>query len=214
MIRIKEYIDDLEEIEKSNEQKAHKKNQRTPRSTKMPKSFFEYPIYQELRDVIISKESTEIIPRRWDELEIDFEDNSVRTCSLCEEKVYKVSNVHNYNEIKNKSVFIAVPLNGVLFKDIYNEFKEQINIFVFVQISRRLIQASGYNKNQDIHSCDTRKVIQSILSFLISIDWIDYQSWVADYQKFDLDLDELLSDMARYYKDEELLHLISRLKTL
>ncbi len=214
MMKIKEFIDDLAEIEKSNEQKAHKKNQKTPRSTKMPKSFFEYPIYQELRDVIISKKSTQIIPRRWDELTIDFKNSSVRTFSLCDEKVYKVSNAYNYNEIKNKNVFIAVPLNGVLFKDIYNEFKEQIDIFIFVQISRRLLQKSGYDESQDIYSCDTRKVIQSILSFLINRDWINYQSWIAAYQKFDLALDELLFDMVRYFKDEELLHLIARLKTL
>ena len=155
MIKIKEFMDDLAEIEKTKERKAHKKNQRTPRSTKMPKSFFEYPIYQELRDVIISKESTEIIPRRWDELEIYFEDSSVRYYDLCDEKVYKVSNAHNYNEIKNRSVAIAVPLNGVLFKNIYNDFKEQIDIFVFVQISRRLIQESGYDDSSDVNTCKT-----------------------------------------------------------
>lgn len=214
MMKIKEFTDDLSEIEKSKERKAYKKNQKIPRSTKKPKSFFEYPIYQELRDVIISKDGTGIIPRRWDELEIDFEDNSVRTCRICEKKVYKVSNTYNYNEIEGKSVFIAIPLNGVLFNRIYNEFKEQIDVFMFIQISRRLIQENGYNKSHDIHDCHTEKAIQSILSFLISRNWIDFQSLVTDYQRFDLDLDELLSDISRYFKNEELLHLIVHLKTL
>jgi len=201
MIKIKEYIDDLAEIEKTNERKAHKKNQKTSRSTKMPKSFFEYPIYQELRDVIISKENRKIIARRWDELEINFEDSSVRTCSLCDEKVYKVSNIHNYNEIKNKSEFIAVPLNGVLFKNIYDEFKEQVDIFIFVQISRRLIQESGYDDTMDVHTCKTLDAIQFILSFLISKEWINYKSWINKYQEFDFDLNEFLSDIEPYFKD-------------
>ena len=213
-MKIEEFIDDLAETEKAKERKAYKKNQRTAYSTKMPKSFFDYPIYQELRDVIVSNKSNHIMPRRWDELEIDFEDSSIRYCNICDEKIYKVSNIHNYNEIKDKSGCMAVPLNGSLFKYIYDEFKEQVDIFVFVQVSRRLIQESGYDESEDIHSCDTVNVIQSILSFLISREWITYQTWVAKYQEFDFNLDELLFDIEPYFKDEKLLHLITRFKTL
>ncbi len=213
-IRIDEYLAEIEEREHMLEQRACKHSKARGFSTKMPKSFFEHPIYEALNDIIICKDRRRVMPRRWDELEIDFEDNFVRTFRLCKEKVYKVSNTHNYNKIKNKNVFIAVPLNSMLFKNIYDEFKEQIDIFRFVQISRRFIQESGYRDNQDIHNCNTKKVIQSILSMLISRSWIDYQSWIADYQKFDLDLDEVLSDIVRYIGDEELLELIAHLKTL
>ena len=208
-IKIDEYLAEIEECERILEQKAIKHSRAHGFSTKMPKSFFEYPIYEELNDVIICKDSKRVMPRRWDELEIDFEDNYVRTSSLCKEKVHKVSNAHNYNEIKNKNVFIAIPINCELFKNIYDECKEQIDIFIFVQISRRLIQESGYKNNQDIHSCHTKNAIQSILSLIVSRDWIDYQSWIANYQKFDLDFDEVLSDMVRSIEDEELLDLIS-----
>ncbi len=213
-IKIDEYLAEIEEHEQMLEQKAIKYSRARGFSTKMPKSFFEYPIYKALNDIIICKDKRRVMPRRWDELEIDFEDNFVRTSRLCKEKVYKVSNIHNYDKIKNKNVFIAVPLNSMLFKNIYNEFKEQIDIFRFVQISRRLIQGSGYKDHQDIHNCNTKKVIQSILSMLISRSWIDYQSWIAEYQKFDLDLDEVLSNIVRYIGDKELLELIAHLKTL
>jgi len=212
-IKIKEYIGALEEREKLKEQKAYKKNKKLVRSTKMPKSFFDYPIYQELYDVIICKEGTRVIPRKWDELEINFKDRTVRYCTMCDEKVYKVSNIHNYNEIKNRNLTIAVPINSDLFKNIYNDFKEQIDQFVFVQISRQLIQVNGYDESSDVNSCKALDEIKFILSFLISKDWINYQSWVVKYLEFDINLNEFLYDIGQYFQNKELLRLITGFKS-
>jgi len=207
-------MDAMEEAEKCRERKAYKQNQKRPYSTKMPKSFFAHPIYRKLKKVIITPETIEIIPRRWDELKIDFDDHTVRRCHLCNKKVYKVSNFHNYNEVKKRHMAIAVPLNSVLFETIYDEFKMQIDIFLFVQISRRVIQESGYDESQDIHSCDIPQVLVSILSFLIQREWIEYRFRIVQYQRFDFDLNAFLSDVVRYFNDEELLCLVSRLKDL
>ncbi len=214
MMKIKAFMDALEEAEKSRERKAYKQNQKRPYSTKMPKSFFDHPVYQEQKEVIITTKSTEIIPRRWDELEIDFDDSTVRRCNLCNEKVYKVSNFHNYNEVKKRYVAIAVPLNSMLFETIYDKFKIQIDIFLFVQISRRVIQESGYDESQDIHSCDIPQVLVSILSFLVQREWVGYRFRIVQYQRFYFDLNAFLSDVVRYFNDEELLYLVSRLKGL
>jgi len=214
MMKVKAFMDALEEAEKSRERKAYKQNQKKPYSTKMPKSFFVHPVYQEPKEVIITPKSTEVIPRKWNELEIDFDDNMVRRCHLCNEKVYRVSNFYNYNKMKKRPVAIAVPLNSVLFEMIYDKFKMQIDIFLFIQISRRVIQESGYDASQDIHSCDTQRVLQSILSFLIQKEWIEYQFRIVQYQRFDFDLNMFLSDVIRYFNDEELLCSVSRLKEL
>jgi len=100
------------------QQERDKKLKRTKRarrfSTKMPRSFFEHPIYRELKDLILCSDKSKICSRRCEELEIDFKHKNMRHCTVCNQDVLKVTNQHNLEEAKDADVCISIPLNGIL----------------------------------------------------------------------------------------------------
>jgi len=105
---IKSFLDSFDEEDKTNEQKLQKKNRAIGFNTKMPKSFFKHPVYQPINEIIISKDPFSLIPRRWEELEINFENILIRDYPTYNKTILKVSNLYNYKNSINKYSYIAV----------------------------------------------------------------------------------------------------------
>ncbi len=129
--KVKNVLEQQERDEKLKRQKRAKGF-----NTKMPRSFFEYPIYRELKDVILCTDKSKICPRKWDELEVDFDNENMRHCTVCKQDVIKVTNQHNLEEVKGTNACISVPLNGILHKSFSEGWKSYIELYILVQISR------------------------------------------------------------------------------
>ena len=173
------------------QQERDEKLKRTKRArgfcTKMPKSFFEYPIYRELKDVIICADKSKICPRRWDELEVNFERENIRHCSVCKQDVMKVTNQHNLEEVKDSNVCISVPLNGVLHQFFSKELKAYIELYILVQISRMTMQGSGYSEDNDMYSNSVEEIVRSILSYLKNDGYIGIDDFIRNCERYDVD---------------------------
>jgi len=189
MIRVDAYLEALEQIEKTKEQQLYKKNQPTARSTKIPKSFFEYPIYQDLKEVVVSLDPQIVIPRRWEELEIDFSNRDIRYCSLCATYVYRVSNLYNYQILADKNVTLAIPQDSPFMKEIEDQYKTAIESYRFIQISRRIMQEVGYRIEDDLHHCELEYAADDILKYMRGKDWISMAEWSEKYRKFGFEKD-------------------------
>jgi hypothetical protein len=192
MMKIDTFLEAWEQDEKTKEQQRYKRSRPSARSTKMPKSFFKHPVYQDLKEVIISLRSQIVIPRRWEELEIDFTTKDVRYCSLCDTNVYKVSNFYNYQKLLDKNVTLAIPISGSFMREIENQYKIAIESYKFVQISRRIMQEAGYRIEDDLHSCELESVVDDIVKYLSAKDWISMSIWSQKYRKFGFELEDFL----------------------
>ena len=190
------------------QQERDKKNKRVKRprgfSTKMPKAFFEYPIYRELKDVILCSDKSKICPRRWDELEVDFENENIWYCSVCKQNVMKVTNQYNLEEIKDTNACISVPLNGVLHKSFSEELKSYIELYILVQISRMTMQGSGYSEEDDIHSNTVEEIVRTILPYLKNDGWISINDFIRNCQQYDVDFVAIFGILRGIIEDEEL----------
>ena len=178
--------DILNEIEEQENRELQKRIQaqrkkRARRRRGPPACLFDYPIYQPLKEAIILKDKREILPRRWEELEIDFENKNSRHCKLKNCEVYKVSNIHNYEQVKGEC--IAIPIDGTLYHQLDNELKEYIELYKFIQILRRLIQGAGFSEDRDFNSI----AIEEILD-LISKRYT-YILNIRNFEKFGLNFD-------------------------
>lgn len=143
---------------------------RSPKKLKIricpPPWAFKYPIYNELEYFIKCSNSNEIFPRRWSELELDFSDKNKRVCTILNNQVCLVSNIHNYNENKDIQEYLAIPINSPLFKKLYDEIKDDFLLFRFIQITRRLIQGSGYRAKYDIQTSNKDEAILWAIEYL------------------------------------------------
>lgn len=199
---IKSFLESLEEQEKVNEQKLFKKNQARGFNTKMPKSFFEHPIYQPLNEIILSENLFRIIPRRWEELDRSFENILIRNCPECNQNVLRVSNLHNYQNSINKYSYIAIPISSPLYNNLYQKYKFQIDIYFFIQIARTIIQDNGYNVSRDVHSCNLIKVLNLLLSNLLEYSYINHEKLLTKCHKLSVNVFELLIEIHNFYKDD------------
>ena len=158
---------------------------------------FDYPIYNELEYFIKCSNSNEIFPRRWSELELDFSDKNKRVCTILNNQVCLVSNIHNYNESKMQQQYLAIPINSPLFKELYEEIESQFLLFMFIQITRRLIQGSGYIADDDLQTSNKDEAILWAMTYLKN-EFETYSKWetkeeksqrvAKDYQELGLDL--------------------------
>ncbi len=214
MMKIKSFLEDLEAKEKANEQKLYKKNHARGFSTRMHKKFFEHPIYQPLNEIIICKNPLQIIPKRWEELSRNFDDIAIRHYELCTINVLKISNIHNYKTTQDEYSCIAIPMSSLLYSRMYQEYKTQIDLYIFIQMSRRIIQDTGYDVNRDIKSCNSTQVLKSILSDLLSSDYIKHSLLVASCYELNINLEELLSVLSDFHNDNELSILVLKINDL
>ncbi|SFV56660.1 hypothetical protein MNB_SV-10-453 [hydrothermal vent metagenome] len=183
-IKIGEYLAEIEEQERVLEQRAIKHSQARGFSTKMPKSFFEYPVYSELKEAILCRETGKLCPRRWEELEIDFNDKNVRYSSLCGEGVTKVSNIHNLNYAE--TTCIAVPIDSTLFCEIDSRYAEEIFLYIFVQLMRQKMQDVGYREEDDFSSCEMVSIAIKVTEF-IELHEEKVNSWEREFTKYSID---------------------------
>jgi hypothetical protein len=187
--KIEAFLEALEQKEKTKEQQRHKNNQPRAYSTKIPKDFFEHPLYHDLKEVIITPQKERIIPRRWEELQIDFSDKNRRYSGLCDRYVYRVTNRYNYRKLLDKKVALAIPIQTVLFQEIQKEYEKQIEIYRFVQISRRMMQEVGYREKEDLQSCMVAEVLEDIRTFIKGRTWVSWCEWIETYKKFGINLE-------------------------
>jgi len=194
---IARFLEELEEKEKSKEQQRYKKSHPRAYTTKMPKDFFKYPIYNELKEVIIVPQKEKVLPRRWEELEVDFSYKERRYASLCHVEVYRVTNQYTYQQWVGKEVALAIPIQTPLFEEIYACYEEEIAFYRFVQVSRRIMQEAGYEKERDIHCCTTSEVVGEIKQFLKGKRWISWEVWRERYKLFGIELEAFIKEESR-----------------
>ena len=199
---IKSFLDSLDEKEKINEQKSQKKNRARIFNTKMPKSFFKHPIYQPINEIIISKNPFSLIPRRWKELEIDFENILTRDYPTCNKTIVKVSNLYNYKNSIDKYSYLAIPISSPLYNELYQKYKFQIEIYIFVQIARIIIQDNGYKMSRDIHNCNSIETLNLLLSDLLEYSYINHRELLTQCHKLSVNIFELLTEIHNFFKDE------------
>ena len=123
-------------------------------------------LYQELKNIIICNNENLICPKRWEELDVDFEHTDSRYCSACDKTVLKVTNQHNFDEIQDSDKCIAVPLNGKLYKSLSKELKANADRYIVVQISRMMLCEAGYSYDGIVHSDSAEEILKKIFDEL------------------------------------------------
>jgi len=191
-IKIDEYLADLEKQERVREQRAIKHAKARGFSTKIPKSFFEYPVYSELTEVILCRETGKLCTRRWDELEIDFNDKNIRYSSLCGKNVTKVSNRYNLNSAK--TVCIAIPVNSTLFGQIDSIYAEDVFLYIFIQLIRQKIQNTGYREEDDFSSCELALIAAKAIDF-IKLHEEKVNIWEREFAKYSIDFKRMYDSL-------------------
>ena len=171
-------------------------------STKMPRSFFEHPIYRELKDLILCSDKSKICSRRCEELEIDFKHKNMRHCTVCNQDVLKVTNQHNLEEVKDADVCISVPLNGVLHQSFSEELKAYVKLYILVQVSRMTMQGSGYSVDGDIHSNSAEEIVRSISAYLKNDGYIGINDFIRNCEQYDVDFVATFSILGGSTKEE------------
>lgn len=199
---IKSFLESLDVQEEVDEQKLFKKNQARGFNTKIPKSFFSHPIYQPINEIILSENPFHIIPRRWEELDRNFENILIRNCLACNQNVLKVSNLHNYQNSINKYSYIAIPISSPLYNNLYQKYKFQIDIYFFIQIARMIIQDNGYKMSRDVYSCNLIKVLNLLLSNLLEYSYINHDKLLTECHKLSVNIFELLIEIHNFYKND------------
>jgi len=201
---VKSFLASLEMQEEVNEQKLFKKNQARGFNTKMPKSFFEHPIYQPLNEVILSQNPLYVIPRRWEELDIDFENIFIRNYPVCQQSVLKASNLHNYQNAIKRYEHIAIPLFSPLYDSLCEKYKFQMDIYVFIQIARMIVQGSGYRESSDVHNCNSIETLNLLLSDLLQYSYINHRELLTQCHKLSVNIFELLAKIGSFYQNDRL----------
>jgi len=179
-----------------------------------PPDFMTHPIFGRLEYIIVLNDLSQICPRQWDEFELNLKDRDKRYSAILNTDVIKVTNIYNYNQIKEKDLGIAFPIDGVVHKSLSIELEEYIRDYIFIQMSRRIIMNSGhYYEKDDIHEVNREKAIKFIFKFIKEVIQNAYQEqdqfefWVAYYKEFNVDFEEMLKifrgeEIIKYYKSD------------
>ena len=142
-------------------------------------------LYQELKDVIICNDEDLICPKRWEELDVDFEHTDSRYCSACNRTVSKVANQHNFDEIKDSNNCIAMPFNGKLYRSLSEELKAYADKYIVVQISRRMLCEAGYSYESIVHSDSADEILKKMFNELD--DGMSVNRFADECEKYGVD---------------------------
>lgn len=156
-----------------------------------------------------------MIPRRWNELEIDFNNKNKKICPISKKEIILVSNVHNYHEVKETQECLAFPINSPLFSELLSEHEEEFKLYVFIQATRTLIQGVGYSDEFDLQTSNLNEVISWVTRYLKEQFETFNQKWQTkeekvqrvsrDYEELGVDLKEMIEVIAiRYDEAREL----------
>ena len=177
--------------------KLHKKWRRPP------PSLYKYPIYQPLKVVIICTDLSKVCPRRWDELEVDIKNCDTRYCDISKEDVVKVTNMYNYNKIKDKNTTIAIPTDGIPYHVFDGKFNDYVSLYIFIQMARRVIQGMGYSKNRDIHNSNLESVLEWVF------ENISFNNEIDKLKKLDVDLSNIINIIYKGNFSDKLKNIVS-----
>jgi hypothetical protein len=113
-----------------------------------------------------------------------------------------VSNLHNYQNAIKRYEHIAIPLFSPLYDSLYQKYKFQMNIYIFIQIARIIIQDNGYKISRDIHNCNSIEILNLLLFDLLKYSYINHRELLTQCQKSSVNIFELLTEINNFYKDE------------
>ena len=142
-------------------------------------------LYQELKNVIIFNDEDLICPKRWEELDVDFESVDSHYCSSCDKTILKVTNQHNFDEIQDSDNCIAVPLNGKLYRSLSEELKANADRYIVVQISRMILCEAGYSYDGIVHSDSAKEILEKMFDELD--DGISVNRITGESEKYGMD---------------------------
>ncbi len=141
-------------------------------------------LYKELKDVIICSDKNKICPKRWEELEIDFEHENMRYCSVCQQDVLKVTNQHNFEEVKDTDVCISVPL---LHRSFSKELKACAERYILVQSARTIMYEARRNIDEaTMHSNSIEEIVKIFLTYIDDKDYYLHR-FIENCEKYDVD---------------------------
>jgi hypothetical protein len=192
-----ETIKRYEELEEFNESKyLNTISKAIPKKRICPPPWsYDYPIYKKLSTYIICNNNLLQCPRRWEELDLNFDDLNIRYCSFCKKNVYKVTNEYNYNKFKESC--ICIPNNSKFLEILSKDMLEYTEIYKFIQISRQFIQESGYLAEIDLYSNSSEDLLYSIRVFINdrikNSNYETFEYWKIKYQKYQIQLENFLS---------------------
>lgn len=155
-------------------------------------------IEDNITQVIICNNLTDISIKLWEELEINFNDKNTRFDSSLNKNIIKVSNMHNYNMLKNDNTCIAIPYNGVLYKSLSKEVLEYIDGWIFIQISRELMLHNELG-NMDNNNITTLKEAIAFIKPCIECNILLWKQW---YQIFNLNIETIIGQYKFINKED------------
>ncbi len=147
-------------------------------------------LYQELKNIIICNNENLICPKRWEELDVDFESADSRYCSACGKTVLKVTNQHNFDEIQDSDNCIAVPLNGKLYRSLSEELKASADKYIVVQISRMSLCEAGYSYESIVHSDSAKEILEKMFNELD--DGVSVNRFADECERYEVDFMSML----------------------
>lgn len=191
----------LEQQEKANEIKVRKRRMIRISGIR-PRSMC--ILYKELKDIIICSDKNKICPKRWEELEINFEHENMRYCSVCQEDILRVTNQYNFEEVKNTNRCISVPLNGVVYRSLPKELKVCAEQYILVQSSRTIMYGSSRNIDEaTMHSNSIEEIVKIFLTYIDDKDYY-VQEFIENCNKYDVDFVATFAIMRGMIEDGEL----------
>ena len=191
----------LEQQEKAKEIKVRKRRMIRVSGKRPPSMRI---LYKELKDVIICSDKNKICPKRWEELEIDFEHENMRYCSVCQQDILKVTNQHNFEEAKDTNRCISVPLNGVLHRSFPKELKVCAERYILVQSSRTIMYESRHNNDEaTIHSNGIEEIVKIFLTYIDDKDYYVHR-FIENCEEYDVNFVATFRALGGMIEDKEL----------
>jgi len=157
-------------------------------------------LYQELKNVIIFNDEDLICPKRWEELDVDFEHTDSRYCSTCNRTVSKVTNQYNFDEIQDSDNCIAVPLNGKLYRSLSEELKANADRYIVVQISRKMLCEAGYSYESIVHSDSAKEILKKMFDELD--DGVSVNRFTEECEKYGVDFMAMIEVLKKIVMNE------------
>jgi hypothetical protein len=79
-----------------------------------------------------------------------------------------------------------------------------MDIYVFIQIARMIVQGSGYRESSDVHNCNSIETLNLLLSDLLQYGYINHRELLTQCYKLSVNIFELLAKIGSFYQDDRL----------
>lgn len=152
--------------------------------------------------------SPSICPMQYEELEIDFQDNSKRYCKYCEKYVYKVDNEFMLNKYTSEDKCIAITtelfekINGKQSKDKYDNLENRLKLSRFyIELKREKPNFWEELIDQNLSSEDLLK--KSIQEILDNRDFNTIEETIDSYIQKGIDMKFIFEKILINISDDE-----------